>query len=109
MSKKMTIAQFEGDLVGLQGSILQSVKFGELDLLFRFSYSRLISQADEIQPKLEKIQMYEPVKAALAKSETLAREAKYEEASDVILDINRALMRVSGTWDKMMKRYPPKT
>lgn len=109
MSKKMTIAEFEDDLEGLQGVIPSSAKDNELDLLFKFSYPRMVREADELQPKLEKINMYEPVKAALAQSEALAREAKYEEAEDVILEINRALMRASGTWDKMVKRFPPKS
>ena len=68
----------------------------------------MVREADELQSKLEKIHMYEPVKTALARSEVLAREGKYDEAEDVILEINRALMRASGTWDKMVKRFPPK-
>lgn len=108
MSKKMSIAELENDLEGLQGVIPFYSKNGELDMLFDFAYPSSLRHMNELQPKLEKINMYEPLKAALAQSEALARDGKYEEAEKVILEINRALMRVSGTWDKMVKRFPPK-
>lgn len=104
----MSVADLENDLGGLQGLIGYYAKNNELKLLFEFAFPNSLKYIDELQPKLERIHMYEPVKAALAQSETLAREGKYDVAEDVILEVNRALMRASGTWDKMVKRFPPK-
>ena len=75
-------------------------------MLFDFAYPASFREMEALSSTLEKINMYEPVKAALSQSEALAREAKYEEAEVVMLEINRLLMRASGTWDKM--RFPPK-
>lgn len=108
MRARMTITQFENNLEGLQGGILLFAMDDELNLLFDFAYPDLIGQADALKPKLEKLSMYENVKDALAQSETLARKEKYDEAADVILEINRALMKASGTWDKLIKRFPQK-
>lgn len=108
MSKNLTIADLENDLGGLQGLIGYYAKNNELRLLFDFAYPTSLGYTEELQPKLEKINMYDAVKAALAQSEALARAEKYEESEDVILEINRALMKASGTWDKMVKRFPPK-
>jgi len=108
MSRKITIAEFEDDLEGLQGVITYYAKNDELDTLLEVSYPRHNETLEQLKPALEKIAMYEPVKTALHRSETLAREGKFEAAEDVILEINRALMRASGTWDKMVKRFPPK-
>ena len=108
MPRKITIADFEDDLEGLQGVITYYARNNELDTLFEVSYPRHNETLEQLKPALEKISMYEPVKNALHQSETLAREGKFEEAEDVILEINRTLMKASGTWDKMVKRFPPK-
>ena len=108
MSGKMTIEDFESDLGALQGLISYYAENNELDMLFDFAYPDHQKQLAELEAALQEIAMYEPVKAALAQSEVLARQGKYEEAEDVILEVNRALMRASGTWAKMEKRYPPK-
>ena len=108
MSKNLSIVDLENDLGGLQGLIGYYAKNGELRLLFDFAYPTSLGYIEELQSKLEMLNMYDAVKAALAQSEALARAGKYDEAEDVILEINRALMRASGTWDKMVKRFPPK-
>lgn len=95
MRARMTITQFENNLEGLQGGILLFAMDDELNLLFDFAYPDLIGQADALKPKLEKLSMYENVKDALAQSETLARKEKYDEAADVILEINRT---DEGVW-----------
>lgn len=50
--------------------------------------------------------MYEPVRDALRESESLAREGQFDEAEDVVSEINRVLMKASGAWDRMVKRFP---
>lgn len=108
MPRKPTIAEFEVDLGALQGVITYYAQNNELETLFEISYPRHRETVEQLKPALEKIAMYEPVKNALHQSETLAREGRFEEAENVVLEINRALMRASGTWDKMVRRFTPK-
>ena len=105
MPRKVTIAEFENDLEGLQGVITYYARNNELEMLFDVSYPRQREILEEVKPALEKIDMYEPVSEAIRISENLAREGKFEEASDVVLEINRALMKASGTWDKIVKHF----
>ncbi len=103
----MTIAQFENHLVGLQGAI-EYLGNSDAQSLFDYTYPTHQEYLSEVEISLKKIEMFEPVKAAFAHSEALAREGKYEDASNVILEVNRILMRASGTWDRLEKRFPKK-
>lgn len=104
MARKMSISQFENHLVGLQGGIEILGKDNE-ELLFNQMFPTYQEYLTGVEIPLREIEMFEPVKSALAQSEALAREGKYEEASDVILEINRVLMKASGSWDRLEKRY----
>ncbi len=103
MRRKFTISQFEDSLEGLQGSISSYAKNNELHLLFENMYPMFQEYLTDVETQLKKVDMYESVKAALALSEALARDERYEEAEDVILDVNRSLMKASGTYARMAK------
>lgn len=78
---------------------------GQTTKLFEGAYPVLRNQLAEVALALDRIGMLAAVEAALDESEALARSGEYDKAEDVILEMTRALMRASGTMERLEKRY----
>ncbi len=58
-----------------------------------------------VRKPLEKLGLYERVRQALIESEKLAKVGKFNEAEDLILETNKALMKASGTYETLQRAF----
>lgn len=104
MRNATAVKQFCNTLNGLQGSIALFQK-GLSEFLFTAGYPRYYEELEAIRGGLEDLGLYEVVRDAIARSEALTREGKYEDAEMVVLEINRKLSKASGAEDDLRRTY----
>jgi hypothetical protein len=108
MSMKMTIAEFEDALEGLQSAVVIYPEDGELDTLFDITFPRIRRCLSELSPKLSKIGMFDKVASGLDEIERLARDMQYREGQRCVSRLLRELSEASGTAEALRKKYPPR-
>lgn len=96
--------QFCRSLTGLQGSIALYQE-GLSEFLFTAGYPAHYEELEAVRGGLEDLGLYEVVREAIVRSESLAKEGKYDEAEMLVLDANRKLSEASGLWDDMRRFY----
>ena len=106
MNLKRSVSQFENYLEGLQGSIVL-YRRGINEFLLSQGFPLIHERLEAVRRDLEALGMYERIRDALTQAEMLVRQGPDhdEEADKLILDANRALMQVSGSYDAMRRRY----
>ncbi len=103
MARNRAVVRFENTLVGLQGSI-SAFGRGVNDTLLR-AYDLYYEELEKVRKPLEALDIYETVKSALTEAESLVKAEKFDEAEDLILNTNRALMKASGTYDALRRAF----
>ena len=98
------VRQFCRSLDGLQASV---ATFGEglNEFLLPHGYPRYYEELEAIRPGLEDLGLYESTREAIARSETLVRQGKYDEAEMLVLEANRKLSKASGAEDDLRRMY----
>ena len=104
MRQARAVKQFCRTLAGVQGTIALFA-LGQDDLLLDYGYPALQKELDAVRLGLEDINLYEIVRDAIARSELLLRQCKFDDAEMLILDANRQLMKASGAEDDMRRMY----
>jgi len=104
MRNATAVKQFCNTLDGLQGSIALFPK-GLSEFLFTAGYPRYYEEIETIRGGLEDLGLYEVVRDAIARSEALAREGKYDEAEMMVLEVNRRLSKASGAEEDLRRMY----
>lgn len=98
------VRQFFHTLAGLQGGITL-FKEGIDEFLLSHGYPRLYEELEAIRPGLEDLGLYEMMHEAIAHSEALVREGKYEDAEMLVLEANRKLSKASGAEEDLRRMY----
>ena len=104
MTNKRQIKAFEATLDGFRGAVYGHAN-AEDDLLFRSGFPMVRKEMESVRPGLEILGLYERIREALQKAEQLVKEGKCEEGYDTLTDAFQALMKASGTWEDMKRRY----
>lgn len=104
MRQKQALRRFCNSLDGLQGSLLLYEE-GLAEFLFSAGYPRYYEEVEALRNGLEDIGLHEELPNAIRKSEELAKAGKYEEASDIVLEINRKLSELSGANEALRRIY----
>ena len=90
MRNASTLKQFCNTLDGVQGGITL-YKEGIDEFFLSHGYPKLYEELEAIRPGLDDLGLYETMHQAIAHSEALVREGKYEEAEMLVLEANRQL------------------
>jgi hypothetical protein len=104
MRNTNSVKQFCSSLDGLQGSIATFAE-GLSEFLLTAGYPRYYEELEAIRTGLEDLGLYETMHEAIAHSEALVREGKYEEAERLVLEANRKLSTASGAEDDLRRMY----
>ena len=103
MARNRAVVRFENILVGLQGGISAFGRGVSDSLLAGYSY--FYRELDNVRKPLEALGCYEMVKSAVTDAEALVKAGRFDEAEDLILNANRALMKASGTYDALRRAF----
>ena len=68
-------------------------------------YEYFYEELDKVRKPLEALGFYEIVKSAITEAEALVKTRRFDEAEDLILNTNRALMKASGTYDALSRAF----
>jgi hypothetical protein len=101
---KKELREFENELIGMQGGISLYRK-GIDEFLVSHGFAIAQGKLEAARRDLEALGLYEQCRDALVRAEELVKlgPAHDEEAEMLILNANRALMNVSGTYEAMRK------
>lgn len=106
MKPKRTVVQFERELEGHSGCI-SLYREGIDEFFLSHGYPRMYERLEQVREDLDALGMYEQCRNALHQSEALVRHGPEndEAAYHVLLTAIRALMKASGSYDAMSRRW----
>ncbi len=105
MKKRISVAQFEGSLMGMAGGITLYRK-GIDEFYLSHGCPRIYEELEAVRPKLEAIGMYERCRDALTQAEALVRQGPEHdsEAMTLLLEVGGDLANASGSFAAMRKK-----